>query len=128
MNGLPCIALIFDHGLDEWALLAALVFILFGPKRIPDMARTIGRTLAQLRRAADAFKDELAHLDEEVFTEAPPPAGAPGRGSIPATTAHEDAAGPAPAHALPPPGHVPAGAASATEPASKMPGSPPTTP
>ena len=123
MNGLPCIALIFDHGLDEWALLALIVFVLFGPKRIPDIARTIGRTLAQLRRAADAFKDELAELGDSAATP-PPPAH-----TLPRPAQHEPPFEPhqeaAPlSSALPAPGHEPAGAAPAAAPAPKTPGLP----
>jgi len=76
MTGLPCIALLFDHGLDEWGLLAAIVFILFGPRRIPDFARTIGRMLEKFRQAADSLKRDIANLDSDVSSpssaDAPP--------------------------------------------------------
>ena len=74
----PCMAFIFDTGLDEWALLGAIIFILFGPKKLPEMARSIGRVLEKLRHAADDFKAQVSQLDEEansaVSTDALPPA------------------------------------------------------
>jgi len=72
MHGLACLALIFsDAGIDEWALLGTIAFILFGPKRLPEIARTLGRMLARLRHAADSFRDQIEHLDQPAATPAP---------------------------------------------------------
>jgi TatA/E family protein of Tat protein translocase len=72
----PVTAIFLGAGLDEWALLVVLTFILFGPRRLPAIARTLGRTLARFRRAADDFRDQLERMDEE----APPaPSVAPDR-------------------------------------------------
>lgn len=44
-----------------------LALILFGPKKLPEMARKAGRLLAELRRASNEFKSqietEIAHLE-----------------------------------------------------------------
>jgi len=83
MNGLPRLAFIFDNaGVDEWLVLGVVVFILFGPRRLPEIARTIGRTLARIRQAADEFREQMTHLEEEVSSSslAAPSAGAPGTG------------------------------------------------
>ena len=44
-----------------------LVLIIFGPKKLPEMARQAGRLLAELRRASNEFKSqietEIAHLE-----------------------------------------------------------------
>ncbi|MEI8243629.1 MAG: twin-arginine translocase TatA/TatE family subunit [bacterium] len=61
---MPCPAFLFGTGLDEWALLGVIAFLLFGPKRLPEIARTIGRTLEKLRRAADDFREQVSHLDD----------------------------------------------------------------
>jgi len=46
-----------------------LALILFGPKKLPEMARQAGRLLAELRRASNEFKSqietEIAHLEVE---------------------------------------------------------------
>jgi sec-independent protein translocase protein TatB len=60
-----------------------LALILFGPKKLPGMARQAGRLLAELRRASNEFKSqietEIAHLEVEkaqtVFPPSPPPQG-----------------------------------------------------
>jgi len=64
MNGMLGPAFLFGTGLDEWAVLGAICFLLFGPKRLPEIARTIGRTLEKLRRAADDFREQISHLDD----------------------------------------------------------------
>jgi sec-independent protein translocase protein TatB len=54
---------VFDIGTPELLLLIVLAVILFGPERLPDLARRIARMLHYLRRmAANAqqqLKDEL---------------------------------------------------------------------
>jgi sec-independent protein translocase protein TatB len=44
-----------------------LALIVFGPKKLPEMARQAGRLLAELRRASNEFKSqietEIAHLE-----------------------------------------------------------------
>jgi len=59
-----------------------LALILFGPKKLPEMARQAGRLLAELRRASNEFKSqietEIAHLEVEkqnAIPASPPPSG-----------------------------------------------------
>ena len=67
-----------------------LALILFGPKKLPEMARQAGRLLAELRRASNEFRSqietEIAHLevqnkvqnnvqDKQTVSSAPPPQG-----------------------------------------------------
>lgn len=40
-------------------LLAILALIFIGPKELPQLARTIGRFVNQLKRSTDALKDEF---------------------------------------------------------------------
>lgn len=64
----------------EVLVVAVLALIVFGPERLPDIARTVGRTLAQLRRMAADVKDEFsAGLDMDLVEDEPdePPAPAP---------------------------------------------------
>lgn len=46
-----------------------LALILFGPKKLPEIARQAGRLLAELRRASNEFRSqiesEIAHLELE---------------------------------------------------------------
>jgi len=54
---------------SETIFLFFLALIIFGPKKLPEMARQAGRLLAELRRASNEFKSqietEIAHLEVE---------------------------------------------------------------
>jgi sec-independent protein translocase protein TatB len=60
-----------------------LALVLFGPKKLPEMARQAGKLLAELRRASNEFKSqietEIAHLEVQqskaVVPSSPPPQG-----------------------------------------------------
>ena len=43
----------------EILVVGVLALIVFGPERLPDMARTIGRTLSELRRMASEVRTEF---------------------------------------------------------------------
>ncbi len=43
----------------EVILVLLLALLLFGPRKLPELGRTFGRTLAQLRRAATEFRTDL---------------------------------------------------------------------
>ena len=49
-----------------------LALILFGPKKLPEMAKKAGRLMAELRRASNEFKSqietEIAHLPRLCLT------------------------------------------------------------
>lgn len=69
-------------GLPEIILILVLALLIFGPKRLPEMGRTIGKGLAEFRKASTDFKRtinaELA-LDEGEQTRTtrrPPVSGA----------------------------------------------------
>ena len=53
-------------GGGELLLLLLLILILFGPRRLPDFARSLGRILAELRRAADDFKEQLMSAERQI--------------------------------------------------------------
>jgi TatA/E family protein of Tat protein translocase len=82
MNGLLVTATFFGVGLDEWALLGVVTYLLFGPRRLPELARTIGRTLAKIRRAADDFREQIERMDELPPLE-PPVGGLPSAAGAP---------------------------------------------
>jgi sec-independent protein translocase protein TatB len=58
-------------GLDLWEFLIILVvaLIVVGPKRLPEVARTLGKTMRELRRASN----DLRHSLDEAMAEPPPP-------------------------------------------------------
>jgi TatA/E family protein of Tat protein translocase len=71
---------IFDSvGAGEWVVLFIVILIVVGPKRLPEVARKLGRLMQMFHRAADEFKTQLMTMDQEPpkpYT--PPPADADG--------------------------------------------------
>lgn len=61
--------LFFDIGSGELMVILLLVLIVFGPKQIPSLARSIGRGLYELRRASDQIKREVMEEAEKVKTQ-----------------------------------------------------------
>lgn len=63
----------------EILVVGVLALIVFGPERLPDIARTIGRTLSELRRMASEVRTEfetgldLDEVEDEPEEEAPAP-------------------------------------------------------
>jgi sec-independent protein translocase protein TatB len=66
---------------SDTVFLFFLALIIFGPKKLPEIARQAGRLLAELRRASNEFKSqietEIAQLEVEKnrIPPSPPPQG-----------------------------------------------------
>ena len=50
---------IFGVGLPEIAVIGGLALVIFGPKRLPELGRTIGKTLKSLQSASTEFEREI---------------------------------------------------------------------
>jgi len=50
----------FGIGFPELLLLSAIALVVIGPKKLPDLARALGRGFAEFKRATDDFKSTLA--------------------------------------------------------------------
>ena len=46
-------------GVPELLLIFAVVLIVFGPRRIPEIGRTLGKALAEFRKATDDLKGTI---------------------------------------------------------------------
>ena len=56
----------FGVGPAEIILVAVLFLLLFGPSKLPQMARDLGRFVNEARRSMDEFKSELtAGVDDD---------------------------------------------------------------
>jgi len=51
-------------GPAEWLIILAIVLIIFGPKKLPEMGKSIGQGLRELRKATEA-KDEAPKEEEK---------------------------------------------------------------
>ena len=59
----------FNIGPQEIILILVIALIVFGPKRLPEIGRTVGKSLREFRRASDDIRQELnLHLDDEPET------------------------------------------------------------
>ena len=78
---------------SETIFLFVLALLVFGPKKLPEIARTIGKALNEFRRASNEFKaqieQEIAHLEVEKTSILPPAKSPEGTASrtLPATVA-----------------------------------------
>jgi sec-independent protein translocase protein TatB len=60
----------FGIGAQELAIILVVALLVFGPKRLPELARTLGRGLAEFRRASSDLRhsvrldlDDDQHID-----------------------------------------------------------------
>ncbi|MBI3062541.1 MAG: twin-arginine translocase TatA/TatE family subunit [Deltaproteobacteria bacterium] len=56
----------FGIGMPELILILALALIVLGPRRLPEIARALGKGLAEFRRATDELKEELHQVEQDV--------------------------------------------------------------
>lgn len=56
----------FDIGFSELVVIGLITLIVLGPKRLPEVARTAGRWMGQLRRFISEVKQDL---DREIHAE-----------------------------------------------------------
>lgn len=55
----------FGIGFQEIVVVAVLFLILFGPSKLPQMARDLGKFVNEARRSMDEFKSEIVASDED---------------------------------------------------------------
>ena len=56
----------FGIGMTELMVIFVIGLIVLGPKRLPDLARTLGRSLAEFRRTSADLRREFMDVAEEV--------------------------------------------------------------
>jgi sec-independent protein translocase protein TatA len=69
MSGLP-VLLFFDVSGGELLVIMLVVFLVFGPEKMPDMARKAGKLMNQMKKASSdltrEFKKETSELQNEI--------------------------------------------------------------
>jgi sec-independent protein translocase protein TatB len=53
----------FDLGMQELIVVFIVALIVFGPKRLPELGRTLGKGLNELKKAMSGVKEQI---DEEM--------------------------------------------------------------
>jgi TatA/E family protein of Tat protein translocase len=56
----------FGIGMPELLLILGLALIVLGPKKLPELAKALGKGLAEFRRATDELKSEFRQMEREV--------------------------------------------------------------
>jgi sec-independent protein translocase protein TatA len=75
----------FDIGLQELVVIFVIALIVFGPKNLPQLGRSMGRAMREFRRASDEFRSTIeANLQ---IHEIDPPPVSPSPEPIPAEPA-----------------------------------------
>ena len=86
--------------MTELVIILGLALLLLGPDQLPQLARSLGKGLRELRRATDdiksQFEQEIARVDldppQRMIAPVPPPADAAGAGAAAATSGDAAAA------------------------------------
>ena len=55
----------FGIGMPELLLLLAIALIVLGPKKLPDLAKSLGRALREFKKATNEFKESI-QIDEDL--------------------------------------------------------------
>ncbi|MBW2039304.1 MAG: twin-arginine translocase subunit TatB [Deltaproteobacteria bacterium] len=61
----------FGIGMTELLIILGLALILIGPKKLPDLARSLGKTMGELRKATDDLKETISEEIEPIKKEIP---------------------------------------------------------
>jgi len=67
----------FGIGMTELLVIFVIALLVLGPKRLPEMARSLGRGMAEFRRASSDMRREFVDLAEDVKIEDPARTPAP---------------------------------------------------
>jgi TatA/E family protein of Tat protein translocase len=100
---------VFNLGFTEMAVIFVVALLVFGPNKLPELARNLGKSLAEFRRASNDLRRSIMEADATPPTPRPPqgPADEVAAAAFPeplATLPHSvPNAGPIPAPAAAPP-------------------------
>lgn len=89
----------FGIGFQEMLIILVVVLIFFGPKRLPDLAKSLGKGIAEFKKASEEVRKGIEDaVKEESTEEAPkPPEGLSSHGKAPGSApATEEPAKPVP--------------------------------
>ena len=81
-------------GMPEMVVIAVIALIIFGPRKLPELGKSLGKSIAEFKRASNELKNTL---EDEIRTEElqearksaqiPPTAPVPSSTPAPSTTA-----------------------------------------
>lgn len=72
---------------SQWFILILLCLLIFGAKRLPEIARALGRSLGEFRKARREFEDELMKAEQPETTKSAAPTPLENKASTPSAPA-----------------------------------------
>ena len=55
-------------GMPEMIMIFVVILLLFGAKKLPELARGIGKSMGEFKKARDDFEREITRSETEVRT------------------------------------------------------------
>jgi TatA/E family protein of Tat protein translocase len=98
----------FDIGLQEMLVIGVLALLVFGPSKLPELGRMVGRAMREFRRASDEFRTTVEtnlHINDPDPLPPEPVAAAPAAEPVPLPSELEPVAPEAVATSAPEPEH-----------------------
>lgn len=62
----PQLGFISNLGGPEMMVIFIAILLLFGAKKIPELARGLGKSMGEFKRARDEFENEITRAQDEV--------------------------------------------------------------
>lgn len=53
-------------GGPEWIVIFIIVLLLFGAKKLPELARGVGKSMGEFKKAREDFEKEITRSEDEV--------------------------------------------------------------
>ena len=63
----------FDLGIQELIVIFVVALIVFGPKRLPELGKTLGKGLLELKKAMEGIKEQINEEAESTHAPADTP-------------------------------------------------------
>jgi sec-independent protein translocase protein TatA len=61
----------FNIGFQELIIIAIIALLIVGPKKLPDLAKSLGKSFGELKRATDGLTDDIKQTMKEDEKEEP---------------------------------------------------------
>lgn len=65
---MPQIALVGPLGWSELLIIFFIILIIFGPRKLPEVAEALGKSIQKFKRASREVRDEIESPDDDTKT------------------------------------------------------------